>query len=178
MVWSRLAGCYGEALARKFGDEPPEEWRAAITALSDYQLTQGMRRLLFSGKSHVPALPEFVRLCRAIGHMDDVPDQRPSLPALTHDKPEPDKWVVAGNRRLLRYITTRCAASSRCFGDPSRESNPNFVHNVKTLVAYKNRWTEVMQETATEQGVPVDDQMMFWRECMREAESLFRKDQV
>jgi hypothetical protein len=177
-VWSRLAGCYGEALARKFGDEPPLEWRAAIESLNDYQVNQGIRRLLYSGKAHVPALPEFVRLCRAIGHMDDVPDQRPAMkhPALTHDAPEPDRWTIAANRRLLRYITKRCSESARCFGDPSNESNPLFVHNVETLVAMKNRWAEVMQETADENGVPVEDQRVFWQECIREAESLFRRE--
>lgn len=135
-----------------------------------------MRRLILSGKAHAPALPEFVKLCRTVGHLDDVPDSPQTLPALTHQPAEADRWLIAGNRRLLRHITTQISANSRCFGSPAKESNPAFVHNVETLVAMKNRWVEVMQETATSEGVPCDDQRMFWQECIREAQSLFRKE--
>lgn len=192
-MWERLLGLYGDSLLRKFGDEPPQEWVAGLTQVSDYQLSRGMRRLLFGGKAHAPSLPEFVKLCRSIGHSDDIPDEVPQahLPALTRHEPEADRWVIAGNRRLLRHIFTALSGDPKCFGkpasvaamqDPSRiddktvDAGPAFVHNVKTLVAFKNRWVEVMQETATAEGVPVNDQMMFWKECIRDAESQFRKE--
>lgn len=184
-VWSRLAGCYGESLTRKFGDEPPQEWVAGIAMLNDYQLQQGMRRMLFSGKPHPPALPEFMRLCRTIGHADDVPDQLPKKlhPALTQQiDTRVDAWTVLGNRRLLKYITTKIPEDTRRYGEPpsweamkdpeppNADASPEFIRNVKTLVAFKNRWTELMLEVATEQGVPIDDQEQVWDECMRMAE--------
>jgi hypothetical protein len=167
-VWSRLAGCYGESLVRKFGEEPPPEWRSVIVELNDYQLAQGMRRLKFSGKPHVPSLPEFVKLCRTIGHMDDIPDERPpqAHPALTHET-KGDPWEIAGNTRMLGYITRKIPEEPGRYG--KRDSDP-FRKAILTLVAMKNRWVELMQQVATAEGVPPEEQNQCWNECMRMAE--------
>jgi hypothetical protein len=168
-VWSRLAGCFGEALARKFGDDPPPEWRSAIGELNDYQLAQGMRRLKYSGKAHPPALPEFVKLCRTIGHADDIPDQPPpsGTSALAYQGPEMDAWEILANRRLMQYITTKIPEKPRRYGDPF---SPLQEKNTLTLVAFKKRWAELMRTCADKDGVPIPEQEAIWGECMRMAE--------
>jgi hypothetical protein len=169
-VWERMLGCFGDSLIRKFGEEPPPEWDSAIASLNDYQLRQGMRRLMYSGKGHAPTLPEFVKLCRTVGHTDDVPDapSAPALPALTNESAW-DRWALAGNRRLLGYVTRKIPPSPRCYG---HRDSPEFRAAIGTLAAMKNRWVELMQESATAAGVPPDDQNQSWRECMRQAEEL------
>lgn len=169
-VWSRLVGCYGDSLIRKFGELPPREWSSAIDELNDYQLRQGMRRMKFSGKPHPPSLPEFLKLCRTVGHTDDMPD-RPALPrhpAL--EGPQMGPWEMLGNRRLLKYITTKVPQDPKRYGDPPVPSNPKFAANVDSLVAMKNRWVSLMLEDATEEGVPIADQEFCWNECMKQAE--------
>lgn len=189
-VWSRLAGCYGDSLTRKFGEVPPPEWRSAITELNDYQLQQGMRRLKYSGKPHAPSLPEFVKLCRTIGHTDDVPDVPPmqGMPALPG--PAMGRWQIAGNRRLLGHITRRIPQDTNCYGrgptaagmkassTPNADASPEFVRAIGTLVAMKNRWVELMQQSAGPNGVPPDEQNQSWRECMRQAEEIIAAEKA
>jgi len=152
--------------------------------LNDYQLAQGMRRMLYSGKGHPPTLPEFMKLCRTIGHLDDVPD-RPLLPALPAlDGTVMGPWEMLGNRRLLKYVTTHVSANPKRYGRPaspegmklSKESNadasPEFVRNVQTLVAMKNRWVELMLASATDDGVPIREQEDCWDGCMKQAEAI------
>jgi hypothetical protein len=140
--------------------------------LNDYQLAQGMRRMLYSGKGHPPTLPEFMKLCRTVGHADDVPD-RPALPAHPAlEGPVMGPWELLGNRRLLKYITTEVPKSPRRYGDPPEPSNPKFTANVNTLVAFKNRWVELMLASATEDGVPIKEQEDCWDGCMKQAEAL------
>lgn len=160
-VWSRLAGCFGETLSRKFGDEPPPEWRSAITELNDYQLAQGMRRLKYSGKVHPPSLPEFMKLCRTIGHSDDMSDrvQPSTFPQIAHDD-EFDGWALKANQRLLSFVL-RCATKRRYFD----------VRMTRILVACKNRWADVMR--AAGEGpdvVPLLDQDAAWAATMNMAE--------
>jgi hypothetical protein len=145
-----------------------------INALNDYQLRQGMRRLAFSGKSSPPSLPEFVKLCRAIGHLDEIPDERPAqtLPALEQ---EWDRWLLAGNRRLMRYITTKIPHDQQRYG---RRDEPQFATRINTLVAMKNRWVEVMQQSAGPDGVPPDEQNQCWSECMRTAETTIAQERA
>jgi len=133
-----------------------------------------VRRLILSGKAHPPSLPEFMRLCRTVGHTDDIPDISPAnrLPAITH---EWDRWVMAGNRRLLRYITTKIPASAQRYG---HRDTREFAANVNTLVAMKNRWVELMQRSATEDGVPSDEQNECWAECMRMAEEILAQEKA
>lgn len=164
-VWQRLLGCYGESLLRKFESEtPPLEWQGAIAQMNDYQLQQGMRRMLHSGKPHPPSLPEFVKLCRTVGHLDDVPDRSslPKLPALPGG--DFDKWDIASNNRLLSYVL-RAGTKHRYF-DPEQ---------TRILVALKNRWAELMQNSAVDDEVPAADQQSAWVECMRMAESEIAK---
>jgi hypothetical protein len=181
-----LAGCYGESLTRKFGDEPPPEWVSGISMLNDYQLQRGMRRVLLSGKPHAPALPEFMKLCRTVGHDDSIadevkPQQHPALAAPPVDE-KVEAWTALGNRYLMKYISTKIPENTQRWGrpateggmklstEPNADASPEFVRNVKTLVGFKNRWVDLMLEVATDDGVPIDDQQQCWTECMRMAE--------
>jgi hypothetical protein len=153
-------GLFGDSLLRKFGAQPPGEWVAAIKSLNDYQLRQGMRRMTFSGKPHAPSLPEFVKLCRAIGHMDDIPDQPkvspfPLLPAGLFDK-----WDMAGNNRLLSFVL-KCGTQHRYFDE----------RQTRILVVLKNRWVELIRDSAVNDEVPPEEQQSAWDECMRMAEA-------
>jgi hypothetical protein len=88
-----LLGCFGDALLRKFGAQPPQEWVGAIGALNQRQIERGMRRLLFGWKGGPPSLPDFMRLCRTIGG-DEFDDGESKLPALTHeDSFRGDEWA-------------------------------------------------------------------------------------
>lgn len=172
-VWERLSGCFGDALERKFGNSPPDEWRAAIGSLSDYDIDRGIRRLIYSGKTHPPSLPEFMKLCRTVGHADDVPDRivHQMHPAL--EGPQMGPWELLGNRRLLKYITTKVPANPSRYGDPRNNgADPKFRANVLTLVAHKNRWVDVMLASATDDGVPIVEQDDCWNACMSQAEEI------
>lgn len=165
-VWRRFAGMFGaDALERKYGREIPHEWAAMCTRLNDYQIQRGIRQLAYSGKAHVPSLPEFVKLCRDAEH-----DVRPPRvhPALTGQGSQEDPWGWLANRRLLKHITTVIPANPQRYG-PRR--TPEFGRAVSILVAFKNQWADLMRAAATADGVPLDEQEASWDECIRMAEA-------
>lgn len=161
-VWGRLAGCFGESLIRKFGEEPPDEWIGAISRLNEYQLQQGMRRVVFSGKGGAPSLPEFMKLCRTVGHADDIPDEPPSTTLRLEHDDSLDNWAVAGNQHLLAHVL-RSLAKKRCFNE----------HETRILVRFKNLWADQMRLSADESGVTPEEQREVWRECLQRAEAEF-----
>lgn len=179
-VWGRFSGMFGaDAVERKYGRTIPAEWTAMLTRLNGYQIDRGLRQLAYSGKPHVPSLPEFVKLCRDAEHDIRPPVAHPAIAA-----PEWDRWLLAGNRRLTRYITTKIPQDPRRYGrgasaegmrvmtTPNADASPEFVSAINTLVAMKNRWVEVMQASASDEGVPPDEQNECWAACMREAEQV------
>lgn len=184
-VWRRFAGMFGaDTVARKYGDEIPEEWHAMLGKLTEFQVGRGVRMLAYSGKTHVPSLPEFVKLCRDAEH-DREFQTKPALPAPDDDW---DKWLVAANRQLMRYLTAKMAKDPKCLGEPaSREAmqdpalhhlqnadaDPRFIANVHILVAYKNRWAELVRDLDKGEGVDSKEQQELWANCMREAEAQF-----
>lgn len=172
-VWQRFIGLFGgEAVRRKFGDIPPPEWVGVLAGLTDYQLERGMRRLLGSGKSQVPALPEFRRLCVLIA--DDELDP-PDLPALAAPGWEGDDWDTRANKNLLSFIVHTLTAEPRKFG-PVRSYmfrkgepcwSPEQADAAKILVAYKKAWAQDMREW---EGTPTHaEQVEAWDACMRRA---------
>lgn len=167
-MWARLLGLFGDSLLRKFGDVPPPEWGASIGELNDYQLARGMRRLKYSGKPHAPSLPEFLKLCRTIGHSDDVPDEtpRPAFSQIGCDQSQ-DKWDVAANFRLLSYVLGK-GKDRRYFDAPQ----------TRVLVALKNRWADLMRSSAVNDEVPLEDQQAAWAECIRMAEEEVAREQA
>jgi hypothetical protein len=79
-LWRSLIELFGiDAVKRKYGDTPPSMWRDAVASLSERELQRGMRRVVSSGKPHVPTLPE--------------------LPS-----PQVAPWVVPGNQHLMAYV--------------------------------------------------------------------------
>lgn len=182
-VWRRLIGMFGaDAVARKYGQGVPDEWKAMLMRLNEHQVQRGVRMLAYSGKSNVPSLPEFVKLCRDAEHDREVNDQ----PAL----PNPaafagDQWDSAANHHLHAYISRMVAAKPKRYGQgPSYEAmadqkrlgdkvldaSPEFVACVQVLVGYKNGWANDMREEAIAGAVPVERQKAYWADCMRRAE--------
>lgn len=183
-VWRRFAGMFGaDTVARKFGDTIPEEWHAMLSRLNEYQIQRGIRMLAYSGKAHVPSLPEFVKLCRDAEHDREL-TSKPALP--NPDAFQGSDWEAVANLHLLKHIRTQVAKSSQCYGrgpsygamkdkeqlaDKVPDASPEFVRNVGILVRFKNLWTEQMKLSANAEGVPIPEQQEVWHECMKRAES-------
>lgn len=184
-VWDRLLGFFGEALLRKFGAEPPQEWGTAVGWLTDPQVERGFRRLAFSWKGAPPSLPDFVRLCRSVGS-DEFDDGRPALPALAGpDTWVGDAWDAAANRYLMGYIAKQIADNPRRYGLPAsvksmqakREDSPNgdaspeFIANVDRLRHAKSLWASDMRDMARDNEVPVEVQKAVWKDYIARAEA-------
>jgi hypothetical protein len=177
-VWRRLIGLFGgDSVRRKYGDTPPTEWASVIAKLNDYDLERGMRRLVHSGRGHVPSLPEFVKLCRTVGQADDVPDapQNPQLSA--PDDGRFDDWAMTANRHLLAYVFKHTALRTRRYapgwtsGGGVVTPGPESRARTAVLVKWKNEWAARMRAAADEHGVNVEDQRDIWANCMALAEA-------
>lgn len=159
-VWDRLLGCFGEGLLRKYGATPPQEWRGAIASLGEYQLQRGMRRLLYSGKGSPPTLPEFLKLCRTVGHDDNIPDEQSVTTFAQLSGPTLDAWDLAANQHFLKHVITRTV----------ERRAPYTVADLEPLLAAKRLWVRDMRDLATNGEVPVDTQKEIWREYIGGAE--------
>lgn len=189
-VWKHMVGMFGgDAVERKYGKLPPAEWKVMISRLKEFEVDRGIRRLAYSGKPHVPSLPEFTKLCRAVA--DDEHDDGPQRAALPNpDTFAGDGWDIAGNMRLLKHITTALAAQSNALGEVpeiQREyKNGQFVRlksvpsaqQVETtaiLVAYKKAWSQDMREWGVNETTgemiqpPMPAQDAAWNSCMQRA---------
>lgn len=173
-VWRRFTGMFGgDALERKFGKSIPPEWGAMLGRLKDYEIDRGIRRLAYSGKAHVPALPEFVKLCRTIAN-DEVDEGPRPVAMLTSDQSTFDRWDIAGNLHFLGYVTRTLTAEVRKWGMPNSAQQRD-----ATLVAvkYKNAWATDMREWGIDEATgeliePTPEQQeTAWDECMRMAEA-------
>lgn len=176
-MWDKLLGYFGDGLLRKFGEEPPAEWIEAIEDLNDFQIRRGFKRLMFGWKGGVPNLPDFVRLCRAIG--DDAPDEGPSqriaLPPPSTQ--ELDSWALSANIKFWKYLTHRIMDRGAYFpwGPAGTEE---LRECTRIALSYKNAWAQDMREAATVQTntgeiiqPPEADQDGQFAECMRRAEA-------
>lgn len=125
-LWLRFRGMFGaDAVERKFGPTPPDEWKSLIGSLNDFELERGMRRLVYSGKAHVPTLPEFGKMCRTVGDEIDLNMPRPiALPPPPSGKF--DGWDISANIRFWKYISHRLSSSPRawCIPDPLSRPKP------------------------------------------------------
>lgn len=151
-----------DTVERKYGRTIPDEWHVVLGRLTDYQMQQGMRRLVYSGKAAVPSLPEFVKLARTVGHDDSIQDEPPAPNMLRITQDEPDPWFLVGNRHLFAYIL-RKMGQKRTFNEAE----------TRILVRYKNLWTEQMRLSADEEGVPEAEQQEVWKEIISRAEAEF-----
>lgn len=179
-VWKRFVGMFGgEAVDRKYGAEPPQEWVAAISRLRDREIERGVRRLLFGGARTVPSLPDFMRLCRSVSNdeFEDGRADRPALPA-PDPGPETDKWEVRANLDLLMpYIRRRLNENPRRWGTPGSRLQ---AQATEILVRHKNRWVEHMRDWGVDEKgeaeiPPASEQNFVWRSLMEQAEAEIAK---
>lgn len=197
-IWKRFAGMFGaDALERKFGKAPPPEWHAMLGRLKDFEIDRGVRRLAYSGKQHVPTLPEFAKLCRMVS--DDTIDegaQRLALPS--PDEWKGDAWDIEANQRLAKFITTLLTEKSTALGKilPCRrvlhpvtkqflrlesQASDEQEWSTAVLVAYKKAWAQDMREwrvdTETgEMGLPThDERERTWKETIARAMAEIRQ---
>jgi hypothetical protein len=186
-----LLGCFGDNLIRRFGKTPPAEWVGAIDMLNDAQLERGLKRLVFGGKGQAPSLPEFIRMCRALGN-DEYDDGQPALPKLeAPDAWKGDVWDMAANRYLLGHIAKQMAKDPKMYGQPASyramkatdedlnklgldkhnlDASGEFVDRVNALVAAKNAWAADMRDLAVNGSVPPSTQKAVWYDLIGTAE--------
>lgn len=165
-----MLGCFGEALLRKFGEEPPQEWVGAFSSLDDRQLARGFRRLLASGKSAPPSLPEFMRLCKALS---DDSDEAPRVVALPPPESKQDDWDVRSNELLFAYIRKK-PNIREAWGAPDSRA---LAQVTGVLVKHKKAWAAMMRgwdvdrETGEIEIPPAADQNIAWKRAMEAAEA-------
>lgn len=174
-IWTRFAGMFGaDALERKFGKSPPPEWTAMLSRLNPFEVDRGLRRLAYSGKPHVPSLPEFTKLCRAVA--DDGVEEGPRPIALAAPAAGNfDGWAITSNNRFLKYITKRLTAHPRAWGVPGSAQQ---AEATQIAVAYKNAWAQDMREgDAVDTGsgevmrLSREVQDSTWADAMKRAEA-------
>lgn len=161
-LWRRFAGMFGaEALARKYGDSPPPEWRVSLDRLKDFELERGMRRLVYSGKPHIPSLPEFLRLCREVGGDDHASADARQMPPSRQLAQQPvPRWSEQANIHLLGHISRQ--ARKRVYYATQELIQP--------LIEAKNAWAEDMREAETEGRLPADNGREWWDYAIGNAE--------
>lgn len=162
-----------------------------IAALSEFQLARGMRRLLFSGKTSPPSLPDFLKLCRSLGGDGEVDEGPQPLGLPNPDSWTGDRWDILSNEHFLGHITRRLAANSRCYGPvkphefrldksnrPVSPASPQQDTAVRILLRYKAAWAADMREgkdidTATGELISYtpDEQREAWKAIMDEGEN-------
>ena len=179
----------GDAVERKYGKLPPAEWKVMISRLKEFEVDRGIRRLAYSGKPHVPSLPEFTKLCRTIA--DDEVDEGPQRVALPN--PEAftgDEWEIESNQRLLKHLTTILAKKANAMGEvPQIEReyvkgkfsglksvpSPQQVQTTAVLVAYKKAWAQDMREWGVDKETgellkpTTAERETSWNSCMQRA---------
>jgi hypothetical protein len=190
-IWERFGGMFGaDAVERKFGLTPPDEWKAMLSRLKDFEIDRGVRRLAYSGKAHVPSLPEFTRLCRAVG--DDSIEDGPQRIALPNPEAfQGDGWDIGGNLRLLKHITTILSAKANALGevpqmqvkrDPQGRPlhlmsapSPQQRQTTAILLSYKQAWSQDMREWKVDEATgeviapTLAEQEAAWNGCMQRA---------
>lgn len=179
----------GDAVERKYGKLPPAEWKVMISRLKEFEVDRGIRRLAYSGKPHVPSLPEFTKLCRTVA--DDEVDEGPQRMALPN--PEAftgDEWEIESNQRLLKHLTTILAKKASAMGEvPKIEReyvkgkfsglksvpSPQQVQTTAVLVAYKKAWAQDMREWGVDKETgellkpTTAERETSWNSCMQRA---------
>lgn len=160
MVWRHMAQMFGaDALQRKFGDTPPDDWKQFINRLSDYELKRGLRRMVNGGKSFPPSLPEFLKMAHEVG--GDYPsDERynPKQIAAPVRDSGLDKWHGMAGLKLMGYIS-RCAGKGEYFDEQT----------TRPLVDAKNLWVEEMYEHHCKGTMPPDNGKQLWADCFAKA---------
>lgn len=159
-LWQRFGGMFGaDALERKFGRGIPQEWRGIVDRMPRAELDRGMRRLVHSGKGHVPTLPEFVKLCKAIGDDGEFGGPKQSTPLIAGPPDVTDNWGAAANRHLMAEV----------YKNPRRFASSDSARITGILVRWKNEWARLMREADDADREP-QAQRNLWAACMSQAE--------
>ena len=154
-LWQHMAGMFGaDAIKRKFGAQPPNEWESALSQLTDAQLRNGVEKLLRSGAEHVPALPQFLVMCHTAREFED----HSTLKRI--EGTQFDTWGIAANFHLLAYVRT--AAGNKRYFNPEQTG---------ILVQFKNAWAEDMRADDKGEGIPIEKQKAAWKDCLQRAEA-------
>jgi hypothetical protein len=162
-LWVRFAGMFGaETLSRKYGDRPPEEWVKVVGKLRRPEFERGLRRMLHSGKPHIPTLPEFLRLCREVGGDDSGGNPEP-LKLSAPLQPPPDKIVREASKNLLREILR----AGHRWGPERGDRAGRHEADTLIIVRWKNEWVRLMRSADDEERVA--NHRQWWRQCMSSA---------
>lgn len=162
-LWRHLAGLFGaDSLERKFGKSPPAEWAGLLRTVNDFELQRGIRRMSFSGKSHIPTLPEFLRMCREVGGEQFSDADAKAIPPShqLEQKPQP-RWMREANLHLLAHITRQ--AGKRVFYNAA---------DTQPLIEAKNAWAENMLEAEQVGTLPADNGAEWWQYAVANAEAV------
>ena len=158
-LWQRFGGLFGaDALERKYGREIPAEWRGIVDRMPAPELERGMRRLVYSGKAHVPTLPEFVKLCKSVGDDGEFGGPKQAAPLIAAPNVT-DAWGTQANFHLMAEV----------YKNPRRFASPDCGRITAILVRWKNEWARLMRESSDEDREPAA-QKSLWRACMSQAE--------
>jgi hypothetical protein len=161
MLWRTLAGLFGaDSLERKYGKSPPREWVGLLRTLKDFELERGLRRLPFSGKPHVPTLPEFLRLCREVGS-DQFPDeQRTPVDASRQIAHQPlPRWEMQANQHLLAHLMRRTLDKI-----PTTEAMMPHYHTARLA------WASDMRDAEAAEEIPADNGQKWFRDYIANAD--------
>jgi hypothetical protein len=92
-----------------------------------------------------------------------------SAPVVTDGQPpwKGDKWDEAGNWRLYAIVLRAALARSKISDAQMR-----------AYVAFKNRWADLMRESAVGDEVPLDEQNDSWKSCMAMARAEFEQPSI
>jgi hypothetical protein len=158
MVWRHMAQMFGaDALQRKFGDLAPDDWRQFVNRLSEHELKRGLRRMVNSGKSFPPTLPEFLKMAHEVG--GDYPgDDRYQQKQLSSPTNTFDGWDAMAGQHLMAHIL-RCAQKREYFD----------AETTLPLVGAKNLWAEEMRGMEKAGTKPADHGKKLWNECLAKA---------
>jgi hypothetical protein len=159
-----------------------EEILGEIFAAVDKPLGEAQRSVFWKGLKDISIL-EFAR-CRDMLVKDfrereepprkltlaDIWAARKRLRAVAPPKDDTPKWDgdvwdIAANNRMLGLVMRWALA---------RRKMP--AEHVRVFVAFKNRWAELMRESAVDGSVPVDEQNQCWKECLRMAEEAIAQE--
>jgi hypothetical protein len=157
-VWMRFAEMFGAAALRnKFGDTPPDTWKAQINRLGDYDLQRGMRRALHFVKG-VPSLPEFLRMCRESGGEYEAGEQ-PAPPSHQIEQVPLPRWELQANQHLIAHLMRRALAKK-----PVSEQNMKHYHTARLA------WASDMRDAEAAGEIPADHGKAWFNEYIANAD--------
>lgn len=144
------------AIDKPLGDAAIEGFWKGLNQMSLMEFSR-VRDLLLSDLSEHEAPKKF-----SVSDIWAAKKRLRAAPApVASDQPEwtGDVWDIAANNRMMGLMWRAALARSSLT-----------AAQVRTYVAFKNRWADLMRVSAVNGGVPVAEQNQCWQECLRMAE--------